>query len=108
MSMGREEEGVCCDKKHSAPTTDHQESRRRRKTATTNHHHFQRPSLPVTMAELDVDRFLKRLNKLHNHFVKHKYVLLLFLLYNSNSFVRTGRNTWCTLERAECNGCVFV
>jgi hypothetical protein len=27
-----------------------------------------------TMAELDVKRFLTRLNKLQSHFLKHKYV----------------------------------
>lgn len=32
--------------------------------------------LAFTMAaELDVDRFLKRLSKLHSHFLKHKYVI---------------------------------
>jgi hypothetical protein len=30
-------------------------------------------------AELDVDRFLKRLSKLHSHFLKHKYVIWAFL-----------------------------
>jgi hypothetical protein len=27
------------------------------------------------MAELEIDRFFKRIGKLHGHFIKHKYVL---------------------------------
>lgn len=39
------------------------------------------------MAELDVDRFFERLGKLHKHFMKHKYVLIM-----TKKFIETEKS----------------